>query len=61
MASRHVLPFEKDIYEMEDLLAKLEAQSEGGGSASDEVRRIADARRSRPPPPDNHQQNLLDL
>jgi acetyl-CoA carboxylase carboxyl transferase subunit alpha len=34
------LPFEKDIYEMEDLLAKLEASANGQLGSSDEVRRI---------------------
>jgi acetyl-CoA carboxylase carboxyl transferase subunit alpha len=33
------LPFEKEIYEMEDLLARLEADA-GGGQASEEVRRM---------------------
>jgi acetyl-CoA carboxylase carboxyl transferase subunit alpha len=34
------LPFEKEIYEMEDLLAKLEATSNGPLGSSDEIRRI---------------------
>jgi acetyl-CoA carboxylase carboxyl transferase subunit alpha len=39
MASTHRLPFEKAIYEMEDLLARLEsANGEGGGG--EEIRRI---------------------
>ena len=36
--SKHRLPFEKEIYEMEDLLAQLEARAEHGGS--EEIRRI---------------------
>src|SRR5262245_44521462 len=34
------LPFEKEIYEMEDLLAKLEAEADGRLGSSDETRRI---------------------
>jgi acetyl-CoA carboxylase carboxyl transferase subunit alpha len=34
------LPFEKDIYEMEDLLARLEAGAQGSLEAGEEVRRI---------------------
>jgi len=34
------LPFEKDIYEMEDLLAKLEADADGRLSNSEEIRRM---------------------
>src|SRR5437667_50532 len=34
------LPFEKDIYEMEDLLAKLEADPSGRLSSSEEIRRM---------------------
>jgi acetyl-CoA carboxylase carboxyl transferase subunit alpha len=34
------LPFEKEIYEMEELLAKLEASAAGRLGASDEVRRM---------------------
>ncbi len=34
------LPFEKDIYEMEDLLAKLESTANGHVGAGDEVRRM---------------------
>src|SRR6516162_11182852 len=36
MSSQFRLPFEKEIYEMEDLLAKLEANPDGG----EEVRRM---------------------
>jgi acetyl-CoA carboxylase carboxyl transferase subunit alpha len=38
MASSYRLPFEKDIYDLEDLLAKLEANHEG--HSSDEVRQM---------------------
>jgi acetyl-CoA carboxylase carboxyl transferase subunit alpha len=38
MTTPQRLPFEKEIYELEDLLAKLEA--DGNGAASEEVRRI---------------------
>jgi acetyl-CoA carboxylase carboxyl transferase subunit alpha len=34
------LPFEKDIYEMEDLLAKLEADADGRLKSSEEIRRM---------------------
>ena len=34
------LPFEKDIYEMEELLARLESKADSQGGAGDEVRRI---------------------
>src|SRR5438105_6648679 len=34
------LPFEKEIYEMEDLLAKLEAGGDGRLSSSEEIRRM---------------------
>ena len=34
------LPFEKEIYEMEDLLAKLEADADGRLSHSEEIRRM---------------------
>jgi acetyl-CoA carboxylase carboxyl transferase subunit alpha len=34
------LPFEREIYEMEDLLAKLEAGVDGRTGSSDEIRRI---------------------
>jgi acetyl-CoA carboxylase carboxyl transferase subunit alpha len=40
MASRHILPFETEIYEMEDLLAKLEAKAEQQSETGDEVRRM---------------------
>ncbi|HYV34301.1 MAG TPA: acetyl-CoA carboxylase carboxyltransferase subunit alpha [Gemmataceae bacterium] len=40
MSSKHRLPFEKDIYQLEDVLAKLEADAGGQVGASDEVRRI---------------------
>jgi len=36
----HVLPFEKEIHEMEALLARMEAKAEGQGGPSDEVRRM---------------------
>ena len=39
--AQHVLPFEKEIYAMEGLLATLEAKAaEGEGSAAEEVRRM---------------------
>jgi hypothetical protein len=34
------LPFEKEIYEMEDLLARLEAGSNGRLASSEEIRRM---------------------
>lgn len=40
MPPKHRLSFEKDIYELEDLLAKLEVGASGQVGASDEVRRI---------------------
>ncbi len=40
MASRHILPFEKDIYEMEDLLAKLEVKGDGEGETAAAIRRM---------------------
>jgi acetyl-CoA carboxylase carboxyl transferase subunit alpha len=40
MAPKHRLSFEKDIYALEDVLAKLEASNNGHLGASDEVRRI---------------------
>jgi acetyl-CoA carboxylase carboxyl transferase subunit alpha len=40
MASKHRLSFEKDIYALEDVLAKLEGNVNGHVGASDEVRRI---------------------
>ena len=39
MASQR-LPFEKEIYEMEELLAKLEADASGRLASSDEIRRM---------------------
>jgi acetyl-CoA carboxylase carboxyl transferase subunit alpha len=39
MASQR-LPFEKEIYEMEDLLAKLEADASGRPGSSEEIRRM---------------------
>jgi acetyl-CoA carboxylase carboxyl transferase subunit alpha len=40
MAGQHRLPFEEEIYEMEALLAKLEAGAGGSLAAGEEVRRI---------------------
>jgi acetyl-CoA carboxylase carboxyl transferase subunit alpha len=40
MAVQHQLPFETEIYAMEELLARLEAGSNGQLSSSEEVRRI---------------------
>jgi len=40
MPAQYRLPFEKEIYEMEELLAKLEASTEGQLSHTDEIRRI---------------------
>ena len=40
MPPKHRLSFEKDIYELEDLLAKLESSSNGHITAGEEVRRI---------------------
>src|SRR5688572_480066 len=40
MALPHILPFEKDIYAMEELLAKLEARQDEEGSTADEIRRM---------------------
>jgi acetyl-CoA carboxylase carboxyl transferase subunit alpha len=40
MSSQFRLPFEKEIYEMEDLLAKLEANLEGRLDGGEEVRRM---------------------
>jgi len=40
MPAPHGLPFEKEIYEMEDLLAKLESKGGGEGGPSEEVRRM---------------------
>jgi len=39
-SANHVLAFEKEIGELETLLARLEAKAEGEGSSSDEVRHI---------------------
>jgi acetyl-CoA carboxylase carboxyl transferase subunit alpha len=36
----HILPFEKEIYEMEALLARLEANAAEQGGATDEIRRM---------------------
>jgi len=38
--AKHMLPFEKDIHEMEVLLARLEATGAEQGGANDEIRRI---------------------
>src|SRR5437016_6287139 len=35
-----ILPFEKNIFEMEELLAKLETEADGQAGPGDEVRRI---------------------
>src|SRR5262245_24770039 len=40
MASPTRLPFEKEIYEMEDLLAKLEANATGQVGSAEEIRRM---------------------
>jgi acetyl-CoA carboxylase carboxyl transferase subunit alpha len=40
MPAQSRLPFEKEIYEMEDLLSKLEASANGQPGANDEVRRM---------------------
>jgi acetyl-CoA carboxylase carboxyl transferase subunit alpha len=40
MLPQHRLPFEKEIYQLEDLLAKLEANADGQVARSDEIRRI---------------------
>jgi acetyl-CoA carboxylase carboxyl transferase subunit alpha len=39
-APNHVLPFEKEIFEMEALLARLDTATAGQGGATDEVRRM---------------------
>src|SRR5207248_3373340 len=39
-SSNHILPFEKEISEMEALLARLEARDGGQGGNADEVRRM---------------------
>lgn len=40
MASQHRLPFEKEIYELEDVLAKVEAGQNGQLASTEEIRRI---------------------
>jgi acetyl-CoA carboxylase carboxyl transferase subunit alpha len=40
MASQHRLPFEKEISQMEDLLAQLEAADDGRLESGDEIRRM---------------------
>ena len=40
MATKKQLPFEKEIYEMEDLLARLETNADGQVVAGEEVRRM---------------------
>jgi acetyl-CoA carboxylase carboxyl transferase subunit alpha len=40
MATPHKLPFEKEIYEMEELLARLEASANGQVGAAEEIRRM---------------------
>src|SRR5262245_53924980 len=40
MAGKQRLTFEKEIYELEDLLARLEGPNNGHVSATDEIRRI---------------------
>jgi acetyl-CoA carboxylase carboxyl transferase subunit alpha len=40
MPPRHRLPFELDIYELEDLLERLEAGADGQFGSSEEIRRI---------------------
>lgn len=40
MPPQNRLPFEKEIYQIEDLLAKLESGVDGQGGSSDEVRRM---------------------
>jgi acetyl-CoA carboxylase carboxyl transferase subunit alpha len=40
MASPHVLPFEKDIFAMEDLLSKLEAKHDSDATSAEEMRRM---------------------
>jgi acetyl-CoA carboxylase carboxyl transferase subunit alpha len=40
MASKNRLPFEKEIYEMEELLARLEANANGRVGSSEEIRRM---------------------
>jgi acetyl-CoA carboxylase carboxyl transferase subunit alpha len=40
MASPNILPFEKEIYAMEDLLAQLENKTDAAEGSADEIRRI---------------------
>src|SRR5580704_2343725 len=40
MATKKQLPFEKEIYELEELLARLEANANGQVGAGEEIRRI---------------------
>jgi acetyl-CoA carboxylase carboxyl transferase subunit alpha len=40
MASQQILPFEKEIFEMEQTLARLEASTEGPLGSSEEIRQI---------------------
>src|SRR3954451_19826815 len=40
MAARHVLPFEKDIVAMEELLEKLEAKHDDDATSAEEIRRM---------------------
>src|SRR5687767_5803126 len=40
MALPHILPFEKDIYAMEELLARLEGRPDEEGTVADEIRRM---------------------
>jgi acetyl-CoA carboxylase carboxyl transferase subunit alpha len=40
MPPKYRLPFEKDIYEIEDLLAKLEANADGQAGNAEEIRRM---------------------
>ncbi len=40
MAPQHRLPFEKEIFQLEDALAQVEARAGGGGDSGEEVRRI---------------------
>ncbi len=40
MATKEQLPFEKEIYELEDLLARLEANANGQVGSGEEIRRI---------------------
>jgi acetyl-CoA carboxylase carboxyl transferase subunit alpha len=40
MAAPHVLPFEKDIFAMEDLLSKLETKHDSDATSAEEIRRM---------------------